>query len=556
MNPSLLERNLLSLSARHPYLVTQLTRIEQDPPHVHFLSSRTQKEVVCIEQDHRLYPMHSLVDPEREGNRFLETYPPKGFFIFLGLGCGYHIVPFLEYKEVTTLLILDTGIDLFRAILGRIDLRKLLLDPRVFILIDPSPEAVQEFLLTHYIPSISGDMKTVPLRSRVDLANEFFQSCIESFQRGMEALSQDFTVQTQFGKKWFTNSLANLPLAEQATCTLTPKRKALITAAGPSLETSIEKIRKERKESLFIATDTSLPVLLEHGLIPDAVISIDCQHISYHHFLKGLPKEVPLVLDLASPPLLARLTKNIIFFASPHPFCRYISTYWRHFPSLDTSGGNVTHAAVSLALTLGVHQIYLYGADFSFPRGKSYARGSYLYPFFLARSNRYLPLESSFSHFLFSNQKLEKRKGVTGIRYIPLRMEHYRLHLEALLETAQANIVPVIEEGEPIHIPTNPQRKERELPMRIFSAGPKSCSWKEFLRSYLEDVQNLPLPFDPVISYLDSLPLDQRNLWTTLLPISAVIRKELGKKEVPPSSLLLESRTWALEKIQRYFPDG
>lgn len=496
--------------------------------------------------------MHSLVDPEREGSRFLETYPPKGFFIFLGLGCGYHILPFLEYKEVTTLLIIDTGIELFRAILCRIDLRKLLLDPRVSILIDPSSEALLDFLLSHYFPSISGDIKTVPLRSRVDLSSGFFESCIATFQKGMETWSHDFTVQSQFGKKWFVNSLANLPMAEKATHLLTPNRKVLITAAGPSLEDSLEKIRKGKKESLFIATDTSLPVLLENDLIPDAVISIDCQHISYHHFLKGFPKGVSLVLDLASPPFLSRLTDMVVFFASPHPFCRYISTFWRQFPSLDTSGGNVTHAAVSLAFFLGAEQIHLYGADFSFPRGKSYARGSYLYPYFVSRSDRYQPLESSFCHFLFNNQKLEKRKGAGGIRYIPLRMEHYRLQLEALIEKSAATIVPVLGAGEPIRVPSPSQRIERNLPMRIFSAGPYTCSWKEFLQSYLKNLQNLPLPFDPVLSYLDSLSLEQRNLWTTLLPISAVIRKEYGKEEIAPSSLLWESKVWALEKIERH----
>ncbi|MCX7787517.1 MAG: DUF115 domain-containing protein [Spirochaetes bacterium] len=456
---------------------------------------------------------------------------------------------------MTALLILDTGIELLRAILGRIDLRKLLLDPRVSILIDPPPETLREFLLTHYIPSISGDIKTVPLRSRVNLVKDFFQSCFDTFQEGMETLSHDFTVQTQFGKKWFINSLANLPIAEIATHTLSPKKKVLITAAGPSLEASIEHIRNERREGLLIATDTSLPVLLENDLIPEVVISIDCQHISYHHFLSGLPREVTLVLDLASPPLLARLSQKIIFFASAHPFCRYVSTYWRKFPSIDTSGGNVTHAAVSLAITLGADQIYLYGADFSFPRGKSYARGTYLYPYFLSHSNRYLPLETSFSHFLFSNQKLERRRGNKGIRYIPLRMEHYRLHLETLIEKSNILVLPFVVEGEPIRGFPHPPKHERSLTKSIFSAGPISCSWKEFLQAYKQDIQNLPFPFDPVISYLDSLSLNQRNLWTTLLPISAVIRKEHGKEDISPSTLLLESRTWALEKIERYLID-
>ncbi|GAB4370494.1 MAG: hypothetical protein Kow009_06960 [Spirochaetales bacterium] len=542
------------MSARHPYLATQLAKVEEDSPQVRFLQSRTGREVACIEQDHRLYPLHSLFDPEKEGLRFLEVYPAKGFFIFLGLGCGYHIVPFLEYPEVTSLLILDTQVEILRTILGRIDLRKLLLDPRVSILIDPSPEMLEDFMFTHYFPSISGDIKTVPLRSRVELSSGFFQSCIASFQKSIETISQDFTVQTRFGKKWFSNTIANLPVAEQTTCTISPRRKILITAAGPSLEKGMERIQREREENFFIATDTSLPALLDEGIIPDAVVSIDCQHISYHHFLGGLPEHTFLVLDLASPPLLTRLSNKLMFFASSHPFSLYLSTFWRQFPSIDTSGGNVTHAAVSLALTLGADRILLYGADFSFPQGKSYARGSYLYPYFLSHSSRFHPLETTFSQLLFSNQKLERIREERGLRYTSYRMKLYRSHLETFLAQSHSAIVSWGEGGEPIHISTSGNAEKRS--MQIVSAGPVRCSWMEFLESYLEEIQSLPPPSDPVISYLDSLPRDRRNLWTTLLPISAVIRKEHGAEEESPSRLLIESRDWAVETIHRHLQSG
>ncbi|MFQ3620217.1 MAG: 6-hydroxymethylpterin diphosphokinase MptE-like protein [Spirochaetales bacterium] len=504
--------------------------------------------MLCLRQNQRLYPLHSLVDPEKEGKRFLINYPPKGFVIFLGLGCGYHIEPYLAFTEVTTLLIIDTDIQVLYAVLCRIDLHKFFLDPRVFLLIDPSKEELEDFFLSHYLPSLSGDIQTVPLRSRINLAMEFFQPCIEVFHKGMETLSNDFTVQSHFGKKWFANSLANLPIAEKATLTISPKAKVCITAAGPSLEESIPKLKTIRKEALLIATDTSLPALLEQDILPDLVLSIDCQHISYHHFLRGLPEEVPLILDLASPPLLARITSKLLFFASPHPFSRYIRTYWRQFPPLDTSGGNVTHTAVSLALALQAQQVYLFGADFSYPQGKSYARGTYLYPYFFQKSNRFLPIEASFIHFLFSHPLLKRLSSVKGIQYLPPRMESYRTLLEEVIERSSLSLIK-----NPFEIPSmaisNPNAHSTLV--SFFSAGASPCSWREFLLDYQRKIQTLPKPSDPVISYFHSLDSNQRNLWTTLLPISAVVLREKANGEPLPSQLLLESREWALERIER-----
>ena len=50
----------------------------------------------------------------------------------------------------------------------------------------------------------------------------------------------------------------------------------------------------------FFKTEEPLPEGTKVEI--DLVLSIDCQHISYHHFLRGYPSGAPLVLDLASPP--------------------------------------------------------------------------------------------------------------------------------------------------------------------------------------------------------------------------------------------------------------
>ena len=170
--------------------------------------------------------------------------------------------------------------------------------------------------------------------------------------------------------RWFSNIVRNiLNIDIDAQDAPFPAVKHVsIAAAGPSLDIQLPRLLETRNNTFLMATDTSLPALLQASLTPDAVVSIDCQHISYLHFMLGLP--CPLYLDLASPPLVASRSPRPRFFSSSHPLTRYVSHKWHPLPAVDTSGGNVTYAAMSLADSLGAEVITLYGADFAYPLGR------------------------------------------------------------------------------------------------------------------------------------------------------------------------------------------
>ena len=86
-DPSILERNLLALSANHPELGRAVTRI--DPaPNVGLTVSRTGSQVPVYLGEGRPVQLHSTVDPQREGRRFFHNYGGAGYLVFLGLGNG------------------------------------------------------------------------------------------------------------------------------------------------------------------------------------------------------------------------------------------------------------------------------------------------------------------------------------------------------------------------------------------------------------------------------------------------------------------------------------
>jgi hypothetical protein len=545
------KRNILALSVTNPLLSSQIAQV-QSSSQVKLINSRSGNLIPVIIKKNKEYPLHSTFDPVREGNRFLTLYPHEGCLVFLGMGAAYHIIPFLALKEISAILIIDKSITVLKSILERINLYHLLIDPRVKILINGSKEQIEDFILTNYLPSLMGNLTSIPLLPQLKLEKDYFSQIINIIEKVISKIADDYTVQATFGKKWFVNILYNMERAQASVHTLKPQKKVIVTGAGPSLDEQMSILKKMRPDKFLIASDTSLPCLLSNDVLPDLVLSIDCQQISYHHFLCGYPPNIPLLLDLSSPPVLTRLTDKILFFSSGHPFSQYLSHNWRRFPYIDTSGGNVSHAAVSLAEKLGAKQIYLFGVDFSFPEGKTYARGTYLYNFFRTKESRFNNLESNFFFFIHKNKAIIKEYKENFIRYITKPMINYKERLEQAIQSINAQVIQISGKGVSINVKTQvTENSYSDKINTLFSAGAKTSDWKIFLSLYLKGIELLPAPSNPLIVYFSRLNSKEKDLWTTQLPVASDFRKHFTLQEQDSALLLEKIRAWTKEKLLR-----
>jgi hypothetical protein len=337
-----------------------------------------------------------------------------------------------------------------------------------------------------------------------------------------------------------------LEKAEKAAFKIGSIRKAFITAAGPSLDENIHKLEEMRKNVFLIATDTSLPALLHRNIKPDLVISIDCQDISYNHFMQGYPEGVPLLLDLASPSKLTRFTEDQLYFSSGHPFSIYVNRNFRKFPQIDTSGGNVTYAALSLAQSLGAKEIYVLGADFSYPRGKSYAIETYLYPWFRNLENRFTSLESSFFTFMMHNNSMIKEDFDGYIRYISKPMIGYRKHFEMAASEADAKVIAIEGSGCKLQIENKDEIDISHI-RPVFSAGYANQSSFDFLHNYLKKLKVLKEPHFPIWKYVSSLSEEQEKLLITILPAAAEINRQGFERDIAIKKAL----QWTISLLER-----
>jgi len=546
----LFEKNLLALSKKNRELGLRLSKTVAKERRYKFLESGTGEIIPNREGPQgETHPLHSMRDPKKEAKRLIGTLQNEGFIVLLGLGAGFYAEEALMREETGFVLAVEYDLSGLAELLRHRDYTRLFDDPRFSLAVDLSGEELHHLFLNLYHPVLFGGIKVIPLRARTGFDSESFIVAAKAIEEAIDRTSSDFSVQTRFGMRWLSNIIRNLKSAGEVNGGIPPISRAAVCAAGPSLSLQIPVIQKKRKEAFLIAVDTSLPCLLNAGIAPDAIVSIDCQHISYYHFMDGIPEGTLLFLDLASPPLLASRSKNRRFFTSAHPLARYISQVWKALPELDTSGGNVTYAAVSLAEQLGAGEIELYGADFSYPEGVSYARGAYIYSLFAKRQNRLSPLEGQCSDFLYRTplEKFNCRADSADSWYYENRLlRFYREALEKKSLQMEAALLPDKGYGAPICVRQVENRKQKH---GTFSFAKAATQTEDFLLFYKNGIASLPKPERNAALYLGSLKDEERAVFASILPLAAALKHRNSIADF--RELIEETKAYTIKQIDK-----
>lgn len=144
-------------------------------------------------------------------------------------------------------------------------------------------------------------------------------------------------------------------------------QSAIVIASGPSLGAAkglIQNALGSATRPWIVAVDTALKPLLEMGMRPDAVVSID-EHVTPERICVDQSAGIELVyFPLVKREVLERWRGNrsVAYSSSP-----VFAELRRNLPRTELfAGGSVIHPAVDLAVRLGARTVTLVGADFAF----------------------------------------------------------------------------------------------------------------------------------------------------------------------------------------------
>ena len=304
-------------------------------------------------------------DREREAMLCANSVPENEKTVFLyGTGLGDIQRCLLQRKKLKQLHVTIMNVQVFALVLHLLDQRDWLDDDKVSLAL----ESKDNLIFLPYICLASelelADEQHHKLRDRLliqsksILLNRHFSAqapwLVERLNSNIELLTQDLDVRLLF------NTL--------------PQGEAYVIASGPTLMRHYAMLREVRNRSsrpLLICVDTAFKPLLDNGVVPDVVVSIDKnihndilqQAHSENIALVYMPMVRNEVLTLWKGPRYAALEVHD----------GYASLRSKVKKATLVTNGSVLHPATDLAVQMGAQKITFFGADFSFPGGRTHA---------------------------------------------------------------------------------------------------------------------------------------------------------------------------------------
>ncbi|HTP58631.1 MAG TPA: hypothetical protein VMM82_06910, partial [Spirochaetia bacterium] len=252
--PALFRKNLSALSTIDPGLAGS---IERSAPNrlLSFQTARSGAKVPVLLTGAGEQPFHSLVDPGKEAVRLVESLGQIGYLVCLGLGAGSVAAAFLRLESASGILVIEKDPSTLKSLLENVDMASVLSDTRVRVTVGLG--GIRTILRSTYTPAVSGDLASLGVRPWCAFEREFFDAAAAELREAAEEARADYNVQAAFGKRWFANMLANLPVLEKVPERQLPepwKRTNLahVTAAGPSLDRSLAALCARADSSVVI----------------------------------------------------------------------------------------------------------------------------------------------------------------------------------------------------------------------------------------------------------------------------------------------------------------
>lgn len=155
-------------------------------------------------------------------------------------------------------------------------------------------------------------------------------------------------------------------------------KPVFVAGAGPSLDTSLSFIKKNRRNIFLLAVDAALSALMP-DIIPDAVVILETQFWIQNSFIGFSGKKIPVFADItANPNAVSALDGQVFFFFTEYSKTNFLKRFYEKgiLPPSFLPAGSVGLSALQLAVFISENNtpIFHSGLDFSWKMEYSHAK--------------------------------------------------------------------------------------------------------------------------------------------------------------------------------------
>lgn len=394
--------------------------------------ARNGEPVAVIESAGQKHYIGSRYDPGREIERFASSLEARPGDLVVLLGGGLRCAAAVLQNQSSFLLAYLEPFPELRT-------GDPAADPRLKVLADP--------------PSLSDWLERVPLEDLIrfrfvihpsvkPLLADYAAAVSKMARSIFESKISAAMTLAAIGRLVVKNILSNLETFSR----MTPVRQlfmkfpgsaACVVGSGPSLDRSAGDIAEFQDRMWVIAADSAVAPLIDRGVVPDFAVCLDPRKEEEEH-VADLPERarsaVKWVLSSGVHPVVLRhlAVPRKFIFTGDHPLELWLAERFGESGGL-AGGGSVILPAFDLACRLGVSDIVLAGADFSYGPGRlSHSLRSAKIQKRLLPPHRFITFETD--NFYDADEKAPRRVQVDGVVYrTGENLIAYRNQLESLV---------------------------------------------------------------------------------------------------------------------------
>jgi len=296
------------------------------------------------------------------------------FIRVYGIGLGYHITELIRLKNISYMSIYEPKLDLFYTSLFTIPWKLVFqyFDARgkgINLVLGGTPDnAIRTnvtFLKQHFMPLTTCFYRLRHLNS--EEANELIAKEPQSDGIEREQSDAGWYEDQRFG---FYLSARNIKKDNKFFSGKKIKQyfRAFIIGAGPSLNETINYIKKHQHNAVIVSCGSAITPLLNAGIIPDyEVVQERVWQFEKHeekHDLELLKKITLFKLNVVSTRIDKFYNDTLIFQKFRDPGSAMLADY----PVTTAVNPTVTNAGISMCAALGVNEVYLFGVDYGAPK--------------------------------------------------------------------------------------------------------------------------------------------------------------------------------------------
>jgi len=351
---------------------------------IHLEDSRSGDYTIRVKFGNKERYLHSKYYPLKEAKKQIENLKVKNQqqIFALGFGLGYHLNELAKRNKYDKVFIIEPYMSLFYTALKYVDLSDLLKSKNIIYLIGEDISSLFDVIRAYYSLSLEKDIEFLEQKAEVNLFNDEYKEIYNKIKEGINFKKTTLATNIHSAKKWKRNMIYNIPYIIK-----NPKVDdffnsfkdipAICVAAGPSLDKNIDQLKRVKNNALVMCVGTSLKPLLERGIEPDIVVSVDGNLANYKHFedIKNIPDSY-LFAELANHyKIQEKWNDKQVFLTMKRNFSGWVEEIKGEYTSINT-GGTVAHTMVDLSYKFGADPIVLLGQDLAFSENRTHARGT------------------------------------------------------------------------------------------------------------------------------------------------------------------------------------